>query len=163
MWSFLSWCSYASRHLTSQMPLVLNLLHRPSACFLSLCSFLSNHISCQIACCYKPATLSSFLLERRCWNAPVRDALFHFLIAGNYNSCRFRLNQGQELGGTRSKQYQLCLFTSLQTLGEHVAPQCSWVAWEEPCITLIDHPFHLAVALAGEWPYFLSQHSIFNQ
>lgn len=117
-WVFLSWCSYASHSCTTQMPLVLNLLHLPSACFPSLCYFLSNHISCQIACCFKPATLSSFLSERQCWNA-----LFYFPVVGNYNSCRCKLTQGQEHGGTRSKQqHQPCLFMSLQTLGETHGP-----------------------------------------
>lgn len=122
MWGFLSWCSYASHHFTIQVPLVEN-LHSPSACFLSLCSCLWNHISCQIACCYKPATLSSFFSERGYWNFPARDALFYFPVAGNYNSCRCRLSQGQGHEGTRSKQQdQLCLFTSLQTLGETRGP-----------------------------------------
>lgn len=96
-------------------------------CLFSIFMFLSFKSYCQmcyqIAHCYKPATLSSFLSEKGCWYTPGRDTLFYFPIAGSYNSCRCRLTQGQEHGGTRSKQqYQLCLFTSLQTLGETCGP-----------------------------------------
>lgn len=112
-WVFVSWCSYASHHCTTQVPLVQNILHLPSG-FFSLYA-----ISFQIT---YPARYRAVLNQPHCPHSSQSgnvEMLSSFPVVGNYNSCRCRLTQGQGYGGTRSKQqYQSCLFMSLQTLGE---------------------------------------------